>query len=108
MGILVISPSPLFKDVLAGILERRDLEHVAIADPSSAAAAIATEKHRVILIDEATGAACVHEIVAEVRKLPACRLIFLAQEGNDMLVLDSRVALIKEVSDLVSAVGDLR
>jgi hypothetical protein len=35
-------------------------------------------------------------------------LIFLAQEGNDMLVLDSRVALIKEVSDLVSAVGDLR
>jgi DNA-binding NtrC family response regulator len=105
MGILVVSPSPLFKDVLAEILERRDLDLVSITDPSSAAVTVASERHRVVLIDEATESSFVLGILAEVRKLPSCRLIFLAQEGNDMLVLDSRLALIKEVGDFVSAIG---
>jgi hypothetical protein len=61
---------------------------------------------RVALIDEATEAAYVTGILVEVRRLPVCRLIFLGQERNGMVVIDSRMALIHEVGDLIQAVSD--
>lgn len=106
MGILVVSPSPLFKDVLAGILADRDLDGVIFTEPSLAASAVTETSPRVALVDEATDPDCVTGILAQVRKLPACRLIFLGQEKNDMVVFDSKKALINEVGDFIDAVKD--
>lgn len=105
MDILIVSPSPLFKDVLAGILAHRNLSGVSVTDPSVAAAAIASGRPRTTLVDEATDATSLVEILAEVRKLRVSRLIFLRQEANDMVVLDSRSTVIGELDDLMEAVN---
>ena len=106
MGILVISPSPLFKDVLAGILVGRELDGVSFTEPVRAAAAIEGNRPRVTLVDEATDAAYVAGILAEVRKLPSGRLIFLGQERNSMVVFVSHMVPINEVGDFIEAVSD--
>jgi hypothetical protein len=104
MGILVVSSNPFFKDVLAGILAGRDLDGIVFTEPSCAANTSSEVRPRVILVDEATDGTCVAGILSEVRRLPDCRLIFLEQEKNEMVVFDSWRARINEVGDFIAAV----
>jgi hypothetical protein len=95
----------LFNDVLAGILTRREMGGVSVAEPADAAAAIAAGWPSVTVVDEATDPRYLVEILAGLRKLPASRLILLGQESNDMVVFDSRCTTIEELDDLMKAVG---
>jgi TorA maturation chaperone TorD len=103
--VLIISPNPLFTEVLAALLSGGTELDLVSAPPDAAAAEIQTRHPQVIVIDEAVETSLRGQLLLAAHGLPCTQILLMNLRGNDFVVLDSRRAVIRRTSDLIQAIS---
>lgn len=102
--VLIVSPSPLFTEVLVESLSSRsDFEPWCI-EACGARQAILDHQPNVIVLDEAIEAGQLGQLLVAARSLPSTLIILVNQRCNDFVVLDSHRAIFRKADDLINTI----
>lgn len=102
--VLVISSNQLLKEIIHETQRDRVSSKILDCEPNLALSKIQNLKPDVILIDEMVDTAYLEKILAQVRKLERTRSIVINLQKNEIILIDSRRATIKRVTDLTEAI----
>jgi putative dimethyl sulfoxide reductase chaperone len=105
MKILVISANPLFREVLTKTILPDDEAAIEYLDPTQAITRIGSMLPEVLVIDDTIPTSDFNCILDLCRPLAKARLILISPSGNDFTILNSSRASIREVGDLMQAIG---
>ena len=104
MSILIVSVTPLFKEVIIEAAERFRTEFIELG-PEEALTKICELKPDVIIIDEMIAPPDFERLLAEARSLQKARTIVLNPIHNEIILLDSHRATLSKADDLMEAIS---
>jgi putative dimethyl sulfoxide reductase chaperone len=105
MHILVVSANPLFNEILTETIQSGDDIKIEYTGPDQAVIVIGEAKPDILIVDETIAQSELECILKTCRELPKVRTILLNPRGNDFILVDSSRASIREVGDLMQAIG---
>jgi chemotaxis response regulator CheB len=104
MSILIVSANPLFKEVIISTVGQFHAEVIEL-NPEAALRKVCALRPDVIIIDETTTLSCFEHLLAEARSLQKTRVVVLNPTQNEMVLLDSRRAMLRKADDLIEAIS---
>jgi TorA maturation chaperone TorD len=102
--VVIVSPSPLFREVLVESLSARTGFETCCIEACGAGKAIVDQQPNVIVLDEAIEAGQLGQLLAAARSLPSTLIILVNQRCNDFVVLDSHRAIFRKADDLINTI----
>ena len=103
MLILIVSANPLFKEVINEIIAQGQAEILELP-PEDALTRLCEIKPQVIIVDEKIPTPWFENLLAEARNLQKTRLIVLNPVQNEILLMDWRREMMRQVDDLKEAI----
>ncbi len=103
MLILVISANPLFKEIIYENIPREECEIMEL-NLEEALTRICEFRPDVVIIDETITPPYFERILSESRSLEKARVIVLNPVQNEIVLLDSRRTILREMGDLKKAI----
>ncbi len=103
MLILVISANPLFKEIINENIPRGEFEIMEL-NLEESLTRICEFRPDVVIIDETIATPYFESILSEARSLQKARVIVLNPVKNEIVLLDSRRTILREMGDLKKAI----
>ncbi len=107
MLLLLISPNPLFEELILDLITRHEGIDVISESAYRAHKQISQSKPDVIILDSTIDEKILDKILNVARSLKITRILLVDPRSNDFVILDSRRLKLRKADDLIQAVRGL-